>query len=215
MLLHGTVLTSYRKSQLAIRFAHSVHDANPQTFVFWVHANSRTEFEKAYTEIADRLQLPERSDPNANVLVLVRNWLRDEANGSWFMVLDNVDRVDTFSPSRKRRRDEANTDVQTSLAEYIPKNNGSVLVTSRHRDAAARLVSFNRIKEVLAMNESEGLQLLRNKLCQPPLEDSAAKLLVALNHIPLAITQAAAYINRRARMTVADYLDDFHRNSTE
>ncbi|KAJ4329684.1 hypothetical protein N0V95_010165, partial [Ascochyta clinopodiicola] len=69
--------------------------------------------------------------------------------------------------------------------------------------------------EVLAMNEGEGLQLLRNKLRDPPIEESAVALLHALDCIPLAITQAAAYINRRARMTVAGYLREFQRNSNK
>lgn len=129
------------------------------------------------------------------------------------MVLDNVDHVDIFSLPRKRRLDNADTNVQMSLATYLPQSTGSILVTSRNRDAAAGLVGYNRIKEVLAMDEGQGLQLLRNKLCQPPLEESAASLLFALGHIPLAITQAAAYINRSARMSVTDYLHDFHKNS--
>lgn len=62
------------------------------------------------------------------------------------------------------------------------------------------------------MDESEGLQLLYNKLHNPPDKDSTIELLRALNYIPLAITQAAAYISRRARMTVKRYLDKFRRN---
>lgn len=35
----------------------------------------------------------------------------------------------------------------------------------------------------------------------------------ALDYIPLAITQAAAYINRRApRITISGYLKEFHKN---
>ena len=63
------------------------------------------------------------------------------------------------------------------------------------------------------MHEGEGLQLLRNKLGDPPLEESAVELLRALDCIPLAISQAAAYINRRARITVAGYLSEFRRNN--
>jgi hypothetical protein len=44
-------------------------------------------------------------------------------------------------------------------------------------------------------------------------EDSAAvELLRTLNGMPLAITQAAAYIKRRARMTIAEYLSEFCAN---
>ncbi|KAI1667981.1 TPR protein [Pyrenophora tritici-repentis] len=205
------------KSQLAIRYLHSVRDASPQTFVFWVHASTRARFEEAYRDIADRLQLPGSSDPKVNVLQLVKDWLQNEANGRWLMVLDNADDVETFFPSRKRKRDKAdgNVDVQKPLAEYLPQScNGAILVTSRSKDAATRLVGgHNKIKEVLAMDEGEGLQLLRKKLHDRPVEESAVELLRALDCIPLAITQAAAYIHRRARMTVTGYIDEFRKNN--
>jgi hypothetical protein len=205
------MLTDCSKSQLAIQYAHSIRDASPHTFVFWVHASTRARFEEAYRDIADQLQLPGRSDPRANVLQLVSDWLRDETNGRWVMVVDNVDNVETLHPSR----DKADAAVGPPLATYLPQSrNGAILVTSRSKDAAVRLVGgYNRIKEVLAMDEDEGLQLLCNKLQDPPTEEGSVELLHALDRIPLAITQAAAFINRRARMTVALYLDEFWRNS--
>jgi tetratricopeptide (TPR) repeat protein len=200
------------KSQLAIQYAHSIIDASPQTFVFWVHASTQARFEEEYKLIADRLQLPERSDPKSNVLRLVSDWLRDEANGRWFMIVDNADNVETFSPSGKGKADAS---AQVPLATYLPQSrNGAILVTSRSKDAAARLVGgYNNIKEVVVMDESEGLQLFRNKLQQPPCEESVLKLLKELNCIPLAIIQAVAYINRRSRMTVAGYLAEFQKNN--
>jgi len=62
------------------------------------------------------------------------------------------------------------------------------------------------------MDESQGLQLLRNKLQGRSTEDGAVDLLNALDYVPLEITQAAAYINRRARISVSDYLNEFCRN---
>jgi tetratricopeptide (TPR) repeat protein len=212
--VHPRILTDCSKSQLAIQYAHSIRDVSPHMFVFWVHASTRARFEEAYRDIAHQLQLPGRSDPKVNVLRLVSDWLRVEINGRWLMVVDNVDNVETFFPSRKRRPSEADASSQTSLATYLPQSrNGAVLITSRSKDAAAKLAGgYNKIKEVFAMDENEGLQLLRNKLRDPPNEDGAVELLHALDHIPLAITQAAAYINQRARMTVARYLDEFQKN---
>ncbi|CAN9418408.1 unnamed protein product [Alternaria alternata] len=188
------------KSQLALQYAHSIRDAAPHTYVFWVHASTRARFEEAYKDIAGRLQLPGRDDSKANVLRLVHDWLRDEANGQWVMIVDNVDDIETFFPSRKRQRqgDETDASAQIPLATYLPQSrNGAILVTSRSQDAATRLVGgYNRTKGVLAMDEGEGLQLLRNKLKDPPVEESAVDLLRALDCIPLAVVQAAAYINR-------------------
>lgn len=130
------------------------------------------------------------------------------------MVLDNVDDVETFFPSRKRQRDNLDGNAPISLASYLPQSrNGSILVTSRNKYAAARLAGgYNHTREVLAMDEAQGLQLLRNKLQAASTADGAAELLSALDFMPLAITQAAAYTNRRARMTTANYLKEFRAN---
>jgi hypothetical protein len=204
------VLTDHSKSQLALQFAHSIRDASPQTFVFWVHAGTRARFEEAYRDIADRLQLPGRNDPTTDVLQSVSDWLRDETNGRWVMVIDNAGNVDTVP-----QQDKANVSKQRPLATFLPQSlNGAILVTSRSRDAAVRLMGGDKnTKEVLAMNEGEGLHLLHNKLRDLPAKGDASELLRELNYIPLAINQAAAYINRGARMTVARYMEQFRKSS--
>lgn len=207
---HTLTLTDCSKSQLALQYVHSIRHARPQTFVFWVHASTRARFEEAYKDIAERLQLPERSDPKTDVLRLVSDWLLDETNWQWVMVVDNADDLGAFC-----QRDEADAGTQTPLATFLPQSvNGAILVTSRSKDAAFRLVGgYNNMEEVLAMNDGEGLQLLRNKLRHPPAEDSALELLRELDHIPLAISQAAAYIGRRARMTVTRYVEELRKSS--
>ncbi|KAH8728120.1 hypothetical protein GQ44DRAFT_59406 [Phaeosphaeriaceae sp. PMI808] len=194
------------KSQLAIRHAHSVRKRSPLTYVFWVHASTRARFEEAYRGIAHKLDLQGRHDTEMDTMQLVHDWLCIESNGKWTMIIDNVDDVDTFFSS---------PEGQKSLSTYLPQScNGSILVTSRSKDAAARLTGgYNRIKEVLPMDEVQGLRLLRNKLQDPPEEESAIELLKALGCMPLIICQAAAYINRRAHMTTARYLEDFRTSS--
>lgn len=156
-------------------------------------------FEEAYRGIADRLELPRRNDPNVDVLRLVSNWLCDETHGRWMMILDNADDFEVFYPSRARQRDESLATAAAALATYLPQSrNGSILITSRSKDAAARLAGgYNNIKEVRAMDERQALHLFRNKLRSESNEEGAADLLRALDYIPLAITQAAAFINRR------------------
>jgi tetratricopeptide (TPR) repeat protein len=208
------VLRNHSKSQLAIHYAHSIRDANPHTFVFWVHASTRARFEEAYRDIADRLQLPGRSDPKANVLRLVRNWLQDEANGTWLLILDNADDVNVFYHKQAHASDRSVSPL-TSLAEYVPQcRNGSILITSRNKDAAARLAGgYTRVKGVSALGEDQALHLLRNKLHDASGSEGAVELLLMLDYLPLAITQAAAYINQRApRVTIQDYLNEFRRS---
>jgi hypothetical protein len=97
------------------------------------------------------------------------------------MILDNVDDVETFFASRDDKREEASGTSFVSLAFYLPQSrNASILITSRNKDAAAKLAGgYNRIKEVYAMDESQGLQLLRSKLQNMSSEEGAVDLLYA------------------------------------
>lgn len=153
------MLTRPSKSQLAVQYAHSIRDATPRTFVFWMHASTRARFEEAYRGLADRLALPGRHDPKVDVLRLVSDWLCDETNGQWTMIVDNADDVETFFPSQGRKREEASDSLSALLAAYLPQSrNGSILITSRNKDVAARLAGgYKNIKEVLTMDESQGL----------------------------------------------------------
>uniref|UniRef100_A0A0D2YHZ4 Uncharacterized protein n=1 Tax=Fusarium oxysporum (strain Fo5176) TaxID=660025 RepID=A0A0D2YHZ4_FUSOF len=64
------------------------------------------------------------------------------------------------------------------------------------------------------MDDAQGLQLFQNKLNGDFDRDAATDVLWALNYIPLAITQAAAYINRRAPcVSVKTYLDTFQESN--
>ncbi|KAM6505253.1 hypothetical protein FSOLCH5_014486 [Fusarium solani] len=200
----------FGKSQVAIQFAHHIRDTSPQTSVFWVHASSKARFAEAYRSIADNLQLPRRNDPSVDVLGLVRDWLQREEAGPWLMVLDNVDDVNLFYPSSSAGRDgavchpadenPAALSVQRPLAVFLPKcRNGIILVTSRSMDAAEKLTgSHKAVYGISAMNDAQALQLFCNKLQGDSDKTATADLLYALDYIPLAITQAAAYINRRA-----------------
>ncbi|XTI88858.1 hypothetical protein V2W45_1238678, partial [Cenococcum geophilum] len=91
---------------------------------------------------------------------------------------------------------------------------GSILITSRSRDVAYRLTgSHPYITEVKPMDEGDALALLQKKLSFDADEHNAIKLLQALDYMPLAITQAAAYIEQRApRMTISRYLDEIYRS---
>ena len=80
-----------RKSQIAIQYAYDTRRDAPDTYVLWVHASSSARFQEAYQDIAERLKLAGRDDPQQNVLRLVWRWLSDEENGPWLMIIDNAD----------------------------------------------------------------------------------------------------------------------------
>jgi hypothetical protein len=190
-----------RKSQLAIEYSYQVRESSPDIWVFWVHASSAARFQEGYREIANRVKIAGWDNPETNILQLVNNWLRNEANGRWFMVIDNADDASVFlhSADESKVGDDSNkAALSEDLSEYLPQSqNGSILVTSRSRDVAFRITGDTRdIIPVDPMDERVAVDLLRRKLQGDFNENDAERVLHALDYMPLAITQAAAFINQ-------------------
>ncbi|KAF1344366.1 hypothetical protein EJ07DRAFT_85131, partial [Lizonia empirigonia] len=199
------------KSQIAIEYAYRVKEAAPHMWVFWVHASNAARFKQAYQEIAARIELPGRDDPKTNIFRLVHNWLCDERNGRWLMIVDNADDDRVFaSPS-------ATGDLTAAaLASFLPQAaNGWILVTSRDRIAAVNLVEArHNVIQVEPMGEQEALTLLKSKTRVDESSEGDARALVkTLEGIPLAVTHAAAYITANEPMVdIAAYLELFRES---
>jgi tetratricopeptide (TPR) repeat protein len=137
------------------------------------------------------------------------------------MILDNADDASVFFNSAKGRQpSKADGSLQETeyLSDFLPQSqNGSILITSRDRDTAFRLTgNYTDIIKVEPMDKHHALALLQKKLDSSPDEDDALKLLQNLDYIPLAITQAAAYIKQRApRTTVSTYLNELSRSDRD
>jgi tetratricopeptide (TPR) repeat protein len=101
------------------------------------------------------------------------------------------------------------------LSDYLPQSpNGSILVTSRSQAVAHKLIgTHSNIIEVKPMDEDDALSLLDKKLCSSTARKGVVKLVHALDFMPLAITQAAAFIQQRGpRMSVSRYVDEVCRS---
>ncbi|KAK3903024.1 P-loop containing nucleoside triphosphate hydrolase protein, partial [Staphylotrichum tortipilum] len=193
------------KSQLAIEFAYQARQ--PNIWVFWVHAGTQARVEEGFRTIADAVKLPGRNHPKADIPQLVYGWLSNERNGRWIMILDSADDHDVFyTPTRSDER------TGRPFATYLPQSrNGSVVVTTRNKDLAFRLTGrYQNIIEVGPMAQTDALALLEKKLGLLPDTDVAVDLVYALDLVPLAISQAAAYIQARApRSSPKKYLAEF------
>lgn len=172
---------------------------------------------ESYRKIAERAKLPGLDKPNVDILKLVYNWLCDEANGRWMLIIDNADGLDVFttrSDGRKNMKDE----IAPALLDFLPQSpNGSILITSRSRDVAFRLTgNYADIIKVHPMDQAHALTLLGNKIEGSFEQDDAIALVEALDYMPLAISQAAAYISQRApRATVSKYLQDLRKSDRD
>lgn len=119
------------------------------------------------------------------------------------MVLDNADDLRLFGVGRggEGTKDD-------SLYPYIPQHSrGTILWTSRDQYITGTLVGARRGLEVRAMTDDEATLLLKRARGKSSAAEAEglAGLLEELQRLPLAISQAGAYM-RRTFMTIEEYL---------
>ncbi|UPX11168.1 uncharacterized protein EKO05_0001790 [Ascochyta rabiei] len=200
------------KSQLAIEHAWRTRETSSTTWVFWAHASSAARLERSFHDIADRVKAAGRENTETNIFKLVHDWLAD-CKERWLLVLDNVD-------DARFLLDAENASSKTAtrpLRDYLPHcEQGRILVTTRNEEAALSLVEQQDIMRVEPMSEAQSLALLRKKLgaqAHNANTKECAELVTLLEHMPLAIAQAAAYISQRAPLcSVTQYLAEFKKS---
>ena len=190
--------------------------------MLWAHASNAARLQQSFQEIAQLVKVRGHKDPQADVFKLVHDWLRDEKNGRWLLVLDNADDAGVLSTQASNSRGDSSSAgaLQHQLSRYLPPTrHGSVLVTSRTRCAAMQLVEDSDIIPIEPMDNAAAHALLHKKLGDESNKsnsnDSIAELAAALDHMPLALVQAAAYIRQRApRCSVQQYLEEYRQSDS-
>ncbi|KOS39510.1 hypothetical protein ACN38_g9663 [Penicillium nordicum] len=129
------------------------------------------------------------------------------------MVLDGADDAKTFF-DRDFARSLVGQDLAAPLASYIPHSEqGFVLITTRDRRLGERLADFNHPLVVPYLEETDAVALLSKKLsagCDD--ESRIAELVFELGNLPLAVTQAAAFINEN-NISVGEYISVLQQSS--
>lgn len=197
------------KTEIALKYAR-LH-RNDYTAVIWVDGTSPKTLASSFKRISSvfppslkgRIQRRNNraSSPRFSTLDLprtlyggdlfdIRNWLRKSPEYSWLVIIDNMDDPDMI-------------DVIEQL--IVNWHNGHVIITSRNREAS-RLGTAIQVSE---MELSEATELLLLSI-QPTCQDEttrvlASRLATKLGNLPLAIDQAAAYINYQ-QMSMDEYL---------
>lgn len=156
------------------------------------------------------MRLPGREDCGAGILRRVYDWLCAKQDREWIMVLDNVDDARVFFDSQV---DSAQKSASKLLYEYLPESsNGSILITIRSRDAGVQFTGRQEdVIDIEPMEPTPAFTLLEKKLGHRKSyqKHHAQELIKALDHMPLAISQAAAYICKVPAVSVASYPEDF------
>jgi len=187
------------KTQVALRFSYLVLEKQSDVSVFWVPALSVEAFEQAYREIARLLGMDLAADGKEDVKELVKRQLSTDAAGKWLLVVDNADDMGVLEGSNGR----------DGLLEHLPESDfGLIVFTTRSYGVAQSLVGSD-VVEIDKMTETEAVDVMRRTLVREELLHDirgTTELLLELDYLPLAITQATAYINRN-KVSLSAYLN--------
>lgn len=173
-------------------------DQWPDCSIFWVPAVSEESFVQAYRKIASDCSIeldPAQEDPKETV----QQYLSSKAAGRWLLIVDNADDEEILF----RKAEGCH-----GIADYLPNSDdGMTLINTRYRKVAVAMAGKD-VVDLEAMSEEEAESFLRNSLIRDDLpqdEVDMTELLAELTNLPLAITQAAAYLNAM-QVSIREYL---------
>ena len=190
------------KTQIALELAYRVRDRDSQYSVFWVPCTSIATVEQAYMSIAQMLGVHGTSPSETKERLKL--YLSQPIAGKWVLIFDNADESDMWLPGR-------------GLRELIPQSeHGRVIFTSRNEKLAVTLASPH-IVQLSGLDERTATSILNESLVQKQLlndRKATVDLLSQLAFLPLAIVQAANYINENS-ISLGDYLELLQEHESE
>ena len=166
------------KSQLALEYAYRMCESGRYELAAWVRADSAVTVAEDLAAMAPLLGIG-ADGPAGELAAAVVAVLESREN--WLVVFDNAQ-------------------APADLTGMLPGGGGHVLITSRNRQwgrvaAQLDLAEFTRAESVVFVGTRSGRE-------EP---EAAAELADELGDLPLALAQAAAYIDTRS-VTVGGYL---------
>ncbi|KAH8645396.1 acyl transferase/acyl hydrolase/lysophospholipase [Xylariales sp. PMI_506] len=199
-----TGLGGVGKTQLVLELLFRTQKKYPGCSIIWIPATNMESLHQAYLDAAQKLDIPGWQQAK-DVIQLVQQYLSSESAGQWLLVYDNADDVDMWTT--KAGHEPQPHQQSRPLIDYLPnKKQGAIVFTTRNRKAAVDLA--RDVILVPDVDKDMASQLLVNQLNDKALskdQDTAASLLEELAYLPLAIVQAAAYINKNG-IDLSEYL---------
>jgi tetratricopeptide (TPR) repeat protein len=186
------------KTQVALQFAYSILEKHPDVSVFWIYALSLETFEQACREVASVLGLSDRDDGRGDIKELVQRHLSSRRAGKWLLIVDNADNIEVLQGYHGGK----------GILDYLPESDLGVMVFTTRDKKTAHTLAGNSIVDVDKLDFTTASDLFKKTLMRKDLSYEEAvigKLLVELDCLPLAITQAAAYININP-VSISEYL---------
>ncbi|KAF5699101.1 hypothetical protein FMUND_14909, partial [Fusarium mundagurra] len=194
------------KTQIALQLAYWIKKTKKDYSVFWVPALSRASFEQACMQIIDACSIP--ITDNSDAIETFRRHLSSKRAGKWLLVIDNADETQTVMGS---------VGAESGIYRSLPQSDeGKILFTTRYRKVAISVAGRN-IVEVPAMSRDEARSYFQGAMIQEVSssdEQVMNHLLTLLTYLPLAITQAAAYLNEN-EISLMEYLQLFENTDRD
>jgi len=185
------------KTELARHFITSTELSGHYQRRFWFNADSVTALEQEFSFLAQSLGLININEQINNVELIrrIHRWLNIQSR--WLVVFDNADNYN-------------------DIVEWIPKEGGSVLITTREPKPGT--LTDKQIVRVQLLEAQEAVKWLF-QLAKRPLQtaskteiEAAEGLVMQLGFLPLAIAQAAAYLRENSNVTIANYQTNFKQH---
>ncbi|KAL4804178.1 purine and uridine phosphorylase [Aspergillus unguis] len=193
-----TGLGGVGKTQVALELAYRVRDQEKDCSVFWVPSTSHAMIEQSFLKMAQMLGLSEGKP--ADVKDQIQTYLSSERAGKWLLIFDNADDREMWL---------SDNDTIPALEDLLPQSEqGRILFTCRNWELAVDL-TYSNIIPIPDEDKEAAQSIFESLLVRKGLlndEGAMVALLEQLAFLPLAIAQAAAYINKK-RLDLATYLD--------
>jgi len=176
------------KTLLAVEYAYRY--AHEYDVIWWLRAEEPAQLAADFAELAFARRLRSRTDPDQRLAVeAARKWLSQ--NDGWLLIFDSV-----REPSH--------------VAPYLEASgSGHVIITSRH--ASWRGLAVPLVLRGLAREDAVAFLLGRSGRSD---DGSASLLAEALGDLPLALAQAAAYMEESGK-PLGLYLELFENRRHE
>ena len=206
------------KSQVAIEYCYRYKDQNPQAHVLWVYAGNIARFYQAYKRIAQLLNIPGWDDPEESILELVYSYL-SSSTSRYLLIVDNADNIEHWWPG-KYKSGGLLDDPANNLSKYLPEGkqgSSQLLITTRDDRVASRLTKGSKPLTLQPMSSEEAGLLLLSKLGGEQINYEKAEvnnLVEELDRLPLAISQAAAFIEENY-ISISEYVEALRGESAE
>ncbi|KAF3385089.1 Nephrocystin-3 [Penicillium rolfsii] len=194
------------KTQIALELAYRMRERVPECSVFWIPCINYESVQQAYVNMASVLGILE-AEP-AKTIEQVKARLGQNRAGKWLLIYDNADDMEMWTKGSA---------TAPPLKDILPRSeNGYILFTSRNRKLAVRMASPN-VLSIPDVDQVTATVILEKSLIQEGLlhdSSTTTALLEQLEFLPLAINQAAAYINAN-EIVLSDYLSLLKRRETD